>query len=829
MATAGFLLRGQAAGVLFVIALLVCAGCGVEPQGPSRLVDEFDRAAVQGTPQNPDPPESLALWDFKSPADEHDRAASSRDWKAGPGVTGLRVADGLLRGRTTQDAAYLYAPVPEAADGDDLLHALRIQMRVSAGANVKAAPHPPGEIDFEQFRQRAAVFPPPLSSPVRPGERLQTLMIRPRTPVRLASLGSLIFSPSDAKDARFEIQSIELISRKQHLARVRSGIGWQGLSEVYHEAIVSRSPETIRWNVTAPAKGWLDLSVGTPEEAPVTFEVRAARSPDGEGELLLERTVTRPHRWEHAPVDLSQFAGESVWLSLSLSAGKDGRLGFWGSPAVRTGDPQAVRRAAAESQLASSAEPPQGVILVVADTLRKDHLSVYGYERETSPQLSRMASQGVLFKDVLSQATWTKVSMPSLMTSLYPRTNTVQDFTHRLPADAKTLAEVYREAGFATAGFSSVLFNGKFTNLHQGYEEFHERGSLEIERDSKTAWGYVDRAREWLRVHRSGPFFMVLHVFDPHDPYEPYRPWNTLWADPARKAEHEENMKKVREFIRDPLMKQFGMPAREELVRAGIDPGDYIGYERAWYDGSIRGMDAEIGRLLEHLRNLGLAEKTLIAFTSDHGEEFLEHGRMFHGQTVYGELTNVPLILYRPGALPAGAVVERTVETVDLMPTLLALSGLPAPERMQGESLLPLVSQAARPQQQAASPSSRWTAYAAEEASRPAFSQKARTLDFGGPPPHELAAYTVVLDGWKLIYNPERPEGWPEHELYDHRNDPLNRTDVAGEHPQVVERLAPLLKEWLAETEAAALSAEEAAEGLTEQELEKLRSLGYIQ
>src|SRR6185436_848456 len=169
----------------------------------------------------------------------------------------------------------------------------------------------------------------------------------------------------------------------------------------------------------------------------------------------------------------------------------------------------------------------------------------------------------------------------------------------------------------------------------------------------------------------------------------------------------------------------FGMPSREELVKGKIDPDAFIDYDRGWYDGSIRAMDVEIGRVVERLKSLGLDRKTLLVFTGDHGEEFYEHGRSFHGQSVYGELNNMPLVLWGPGVVPAGRTVDETVQTVDLMPTLLELSGLHVPPGVQGHSLAPLLSGGA----------SAGAVRAAAASTRPAISEKAEIKDMGGPPP----------------------------------------------------------------------------------------------
>ena len=239
-----------------------------------------------------------------------------------------------------------------------------------------------------------------------------------------------------------------------------------------------------------------------------------------------------------------------------------------------------------------------------------------------------------------------------------------------------------------------MLFTGQFTNLHQGFEELHEDGSLPEASSSKTARAYVDRFTKWLEHHREVPFFAFLHLYDPHDPFEPRPPYNTQWADPSNKEQHEKDLEKVRTVIQDPLAKDFGMPSREELVKAGLDPEAFVRYTEDWYDGSIRGMDAEMARVFERLRQLGQFENTIIAFFSDHGEEFHEHNGMFHGFSAYGEMTNVPLALHWPGVIPAGLSIGETVSTMDMMPTVLELSGLPIPSAAQGRSLLPLIAAA---------------------------------------------------------------------------------------------------------------------------------------
>ena len=413
----------------------------------------------------------------------------------------------------------------------------------------------------------------------------------------------------------------------------------------------------------------------------------------------------------------------------------------------------------------------------MADTLRSDHLDMYGYRRETAPVLGGMAAEGTLFRDNISQASWTKVSTPSIHTSLYPTTHTVKQVADRLPSSATTLAEAYRAAGYATLSFSSVGFTGQSSNMHQGFEELHEAGSRTADNQTKSAREYVDRLLPWLEQHQDVPFFVFLHVFDPHSPFEPRPPYDTLWADASKKAGFIEELDRVREFIETPTLRTRGMPSRDELLEAEVDPDEFISQYYDWYDGSIRGMDAEIGRLLEGLQALDLADSTLVAFIGDHGEEFLDHGRTWHGHSVYGELVNVPFLLWWPGVVPAGLTVDDTVRSIDLMPTLLALSGLAAPDGIQGQSLLPLMGGPAG----GADVVEDWIV-------RPAGSER----DLG-----DGRSVSLVADGWKLVRNTDLPdEDHPQFELFDHETDPLDLVNLANEHPDIVERLTKEIDRW---------------------------------
>ncbi len=783
---------------LACVALVGALGCGRAPSATQppviRLVDL--EASVTGGGGVAVAAPAATEWRF-------DGKGIKPSWKAGPGISGLRLKDGNLAGRTTTAGGLIDLELPRSTDRD-VVHEVQVRFRVTAGSNLSLAFRATDTVDLQEEAQVLRVIDWSFTTPLLADQEMRTYVLRSTASVRLAQRHVLI-RPADVAGAAFEIESLRIVSRREHLASIPSGLGWQGLGEVYREAMVARAPETMRFEVELPRQPHLELAVGTIEDVPVTFQVAVRNAGEQRDERVFERTVTTPHRWETASVDLAGFAGQQATISLTLAADRPGALGFWGTPTVRN---------TARPAQARSLVRPQGVILIWADTLRRDHLSFYGYSRETAPVLHRMAAEGTVFEDAIAQASWTKASGPSILTSLYPTTHTVQSFNDVLPSSATTIAEVYRQAGYATLGLISIQFVGKFTNLHQGFEELHEPGSFpELDSGSrKSARAQIDRLLPWLEDHKDAPFFILLHIRDPHSPFKPYPPYDTLWADASRSEAHERDAKVVQRLIQNPVMRRFGMPTREELIRARIDPQAYVAHEKDWYDGSIRAMDTEIGRLRERLSDLDLDRSTLVAFVADHGEEFLEHGRMFHQPSVYGELANVPLFLWGPGVAPSGTRVTQTVQNIDLMPTLLDLSGLSAPAGVQGKSLVPLLRGTA----------ASW--------SRPAVIEAAGRQRPDPTAIQEEDAWAIIFDGYKLVHRPKPLAGRPEHELFDRRKDPLDLVDVASSHPEVVAGLSRELEAWRRMATAAKLKPDAAVAGqMKAEDLERLRALGYVQ
>lgn len=825
----------RGAGLGSLAALLAAVSCTGSPDGPVSvaIVERIGDAAIRNTPEVE--PLSPVEWDFAAGTAPGTTEGSLLGAVALHDIAGLALHEGHLQGTTTGSRPVLHIPVAEDAGLDGRLYSVELRMRLSGGDVVALEWSAHEDFDgqelveeLERMQREGADDPPPqLNAPVVPDGEMHTYTLRADALWEAPTLGRmrhLLVVPGRAQGVEFAIESIRLVTRREYLRSIPSGVSWQGLNEIYRETLVTRSPEEVEIPLRIPSRPWLELDVGTIEPGVATFRVGLEDA--GREIELVRRTVTTADRWEHLAIDLGEWAGHDVTLHFGATAGEEGSLLFWGGPVIRSrGDvlrrPRPTQGRAALGDIA----PPRRILVILADTLRRDRLPWYGGERDDAPVLGRLAEQGTVFRRAVSQATWTKVSVPSILTSLYPTSHGLVEATDRLPASVTTLAEVLREAGYTTYATSSVPFTGKMTGLQQGVETLHEVGSISPpeHNPSKTARSYVDRLLPWIEEHAETPFFVFLHVFDPHDPFRPYAPYDTLYADEEEIARHADRVEKMKAFLAaeegeevDDEDDSEPLPTAEQLAEAGVDARAWVDVELDWYDASIHGMDAEIGRVLERLEQLGLLEDTLIVFLSDHGEEFLEHGHHFHGLHAYGEILNVPLLFWWPGVVPEGRV-DTVVESIDVYPTILELAGLEVPAQAQGQSLVPLMADPARPGRFG------WVG-------RPAFAERAitRELFVEQPVSEQVAQQVIVADGWKLIRNVVRPEDRVEFELYRYEADPLDQKNVAADHPDVVTRLAEQIAAW--HERALSEKIEEVTpEELSAEDLERLRSLGYLQ
>jgi arylsulfatase A-like enzyme/thioredoxin-like negative regulator of GroEL len=303
------------------------------------------------------------------------------------------------------------------------------------------------------------------------------------------------------------------------------------------------------------------------------------------------------------------------------------------------------------------AEAPN-VVLITIDTTRADRMGFLGCKRGITPNLDVVARQGIVFERAYSQAPLTPVSHATIFTGTYPQFHTVTDFGHPLPSLLPSLPEILQKSGYHTAAFIGSMILDPKANMAPGFGRgfdyfdagFHQkRGPNEDRYHSieRRAGDVVAHAIAWLDKNRKAPFFIWVHLYDPHAPYDPPPPFNTKF--------------------------------------------------KVGYDGEVAYADASLGKLFDYLRQRGLYDRALITIMSDHGESLGAHGESMHGIFLYDETIRVPLIFKLPGQLLAGRRVSSQVRLVDVAPTLLNMLNLPLPRTFQGESLVARMKSAQKP------------------------------------------------------------------------------------------------------------------------------------
>jgi arylsulfatase A-like enzyme len=409
---------------------------------------------------------------------------------------------------------------------------------------------------------------------------------------------------------------------------------------------------------------------------------------------------------------------------------------------------------------AADAESGSNVILIIADTLRDDALTARLQRDPAASGMARLAADGVRFENAYAQSSWTRPSVATIMTSLYP---TAHGATHKmdpLPDDVTTLAEALRDRGYWTAGVVSNINVAPIFNFQQGFGEYtylepdfyfgasDSATRLAIYKGLRVARerllgsyiyfnNYYQDAEilgravaEWLEQEPPQPFFLLIHYMDTHDPYFeiPYD---------GRGVARVNN------------------PNPAAARAAGL---------RKLYDENVGYLDAHLAKLLAQLQERGLYEKSIVALVADHGEEFQEHGGWWHGTTLYEEQLRVPLVIKRAGESTPGTTEKIAARTLDVAPTLMVAAGVAVPEEFTGRDLF------------------------AQEANdgEPMFAEE------------ELEGNVLAslrLGHWKIIAaNPGNPRGLQPVELYHLGDDPLEKRNLAADQPQEAARMLALLE-----------------------------------
>lgn len=545
--------------------------------------------------------------------------------------------------------------------------------------------------------------------------------------------------------------------------------------------VSAAAPSRIVWRLDVPSDSTLDFAVGMDSEHGwtrpgdgMTFAVEIET--ERIWELTLDpHSVVNDRGWNPASVDLEPWAGTTIELALVTETGTDpvNDVGGWAN--LR------ILRDTHTRRLARGEAP--NVLILLMDTLRADRFGSYGNPNNLTPQMDALAANGIRFANARTVASYTWPSTASLFTGLYPHAHGVLGNGQAFLVDrVETLAELFSEAGYTTGAFVANPLISRWGNFQQGFEIF-------VNAPAVRARALNERVTHWLEGREGNALFTYVHYFDPHNPYNPpegYAPDDNYAQDDTVSLPHVEAI--YSDVVWDEVQKRdFKLQNIGNLQD---------------YDTEVMYQDAAIGELLSEWDRRGLLENTLVVLMSDHGEEFFEHGRPFHGPNLYDESLFIPLIVTGFGeASLQPSVVEQPVQITDVLPTLCALTGVAQPHKeLDGRVLIE---------------DGRASSDTRHDEPLYYISMNGEAQGIEGMT-EKLA---VLWSPWKLIYTP----AIGDIELYRLDLDPGELENVAESEPAIRERLMNSLESWL--TEAVETGAQDT--GVSPEQAWFLQQLGY--
>lgn len=445
------------------------------------------------------------------------------------------------------------------------------------------------------------------------------------------------------------------------------------------------------------------------------------------------------------------------------------------------------------------------VVLIVIDCLRADHVSCYGYHRKTTPTLDAIARQGLLWENARSASSWTKPSVASIFTGLHPSQHGTYSgikrsksrsvaTTDMLPDGVPTLAEGFTTAGWRTAAFANNAQLDPSTRLDRGFTTFEPRAGK--------ADSLIERYLQWLDAADGAPSFAYLHFLEAHWPYKPRARHVAMFG-----GDRDTNK------FRDYTARDYGQLRRElasgEASLADADLTDMV----RMYDGSVRRLDGKVTEILGSLAARGLYEQTVVAVTADHGEEFLEHGSIGHGHTLYNELIGVPLILKIPGER-GGQRFTQPVSLVNLPCTLLRTAGIDAPFPGSDLRIAPADDEAVCCELRVGSRVTQTIEVGAWKLHRTRRRASQRQTATSATNEHSSDADTT---------------NHTVHELYHLQDDPLEQRNVIDENSRrsIGSKLQQKLDDWAAAS-GPIMARSHCEADVDERVVQRIRDLGYI-
>ncbi len=616
-----------------------------------------------------------------------------------------------------------------------------------------------------------------------------------------------------------DILSVTTVPKEAAYAGEAAGVHSEVRNHVYGRALYAHTPGRVEYRVLVPEAGRLDVGLGVlREEPPVTFRVTAS-SDGGEPEPVLEETYDDRESWGQRSVDLSHLAGKTVDLVLEAESPRPGTVALWAAPTL-TGPP--------------ALEKPN-VIFYIIDGAGAEYMSLYGYNRRTTPNLERLAVEGAVFERAYSNSSWTRPSTASFMTSLqHSVLGGFKGGFNVVPHNALTMAQHMHAGGYQTAVFTANPNAGKLSGLERGVDFHRETWSefcyLDCENYEESSKYLHEAFWKWRETYPAEPYWVHFQTVDIHNSSRPTVPpfAGTFVSFDEHKTRRDWAIRLVDEAGSTSLYSE----AWEKL---GISRSFYFSVKQGFYDEGMAHNDYQLGRLVERLKATGEWENTLLIVGSDHSilaaAGLMDLAKQdplpprwnkrslkpHHSPMFRPAVSRIPLLFVWPGHIQGGQRFSGpVVSMIDVLPTILDLVGLPLPEVMQGQSLAPVL------------------LGEGEWEPRPVILDEFRV----DPETGELRGLIEVVDGrWgaSLEINPDPEEPLEQQRpvpllLYDLWDSPVALYSVHEEHPDLVEKYTAFLEAQFEAHQALAqyfTPAESTV--LTPEQLEMLRSLGYIQ
>lgn len=421
------------------------------------------------------------------------------------------------------------------------------------------------------------------------------------------------------------------------------------------------------------------------------------------------------------------------------------------------------------------------VILITIDALRPDHLSCYGYKRNTSPNIDGLSKEGLLFTQAIAQGTRTHISLPSLHTSTYARVHRSYRPDLKINPSLYTLAEVLKKNGYFTMAIINYI---KMDQLKRGWDTFIYDKNISAEEVTRKTVSLIEEKL-------NNNFFLWIHYFDPHGPYKPPTPYNSMFLNNSRGKTVPISKKMDSGFMAIP-----GYVAENNITD--------VDYYISQYDGEIRFVDEQIGLLWRKVKELNLDKNTILIITADHGEAMGERQHYFeHWAALYDEIIRVPLIIKCDKITSFARVIKQQVQSIDIAPTILELVHIDKPRTMQGNSLFPMIKTGEK---------------------HPSFFSFS---ECGFQTPGSKSVECIRTNEWKLIYKEENNK--EDYELYNLNLDPEEKNNLIAIEINKFKFLNKKLKQWRNRNHFIRPTFYETSDYLTEETKEILKSLGYVQ